>query len=73
MSEAIKNGARILAITSALALVPIAWSSNSGPALSSACGEDATGTCCKEHQAICNAGAEDHVNYYYKESGSCGL
>lgn len=30
-----------------------------------------TGTCCAEYNSICNAGGDDYIRHYYKESGSC--
>lgn len=61
---------RGLFLAGAVALAPVIIAKG-GVHTNDACAEDVTGTCCHEVDSICNAGGTDHVNYYYKSSGSC--
>ncbi len=64
----------VRAISFAIVLVcaPLAFSPTQGVVENAACAQGGeAGTCCTEHRSICNAGAQDHMGYYYKADGPC--
>lgn len=64
---------RVAALTVTLGAAPLAFGDwNRGLIqVNDAMCEPSTGTCCREHQSICNAGGQDHTDYYYKSEGPC--
>ena len=63
---------RPLALASALIsliFVPAPESARTSVGSSVVC---ATGTCCLQLNATCNAGGPTHTGYYYQTSGACG-
>ena len=65
---------RTLSLAAILAAAPLTVRSGQGIVVSRACSqtEIETGTCCHELASICNAGAADHPDRYYKSEGRCG-